>query len=243
MLRADGLNAGYGRMTVLRDIDLTVRPGEVTLLLGPNGAGKSTLLRALSGLSPAQAGRITVDDADATGWGPERTARSGVRHVMEGHRIFPELSVEDNIRFGQINLPRRRRRSEKQVFAEAFEVFPVLGERSKLLARSLSGGQQQMLALVQAWAGQPRYLMCDEPSLGLALSLVPDILGFLRRRAEEGMGVLLVEQLIDQPLAHADQVVVLRRGEVRLSGTVAEVGGKEGVVAEMLSGVGSTAVG
>ncbi|MCZ4497551.1 MAG: transporter ATP-binding protein [Marmoricola sp.] len=243
MLQVEQLDAGYDRMTVLRKIDLQVKPGEVTLLLGPNGAGKTTLLRAMSGLVNPQGGQITMDGQRIDRWGPERTARQGLRHVMEGHRIFPEITVEDNVRLGQVGLPRSRRRSEREVFDEAFGVFPVLGEKRDLLARSLSGGQQQMLALVQAWAGQPRYLLCDEPSLGLALSLVPDILEFLRRRAAEGTGVLLVEQLIDQPLAYADRVVLIRQGEVRLSGHVSQVGDARSLAQQMLGGVGAGVAG
>lgn len=240
MLQVEGLYAGYDRMTVLRDISLEVPAGEITLLLGPNGAGKTTLLRALSGLVTPQSGDIRADGTSIAQWSTERIARHGVRHVMEGHRIFPEITVEDNIRLGQIGLARSKRRSEREIFDEAFEVFSVLGEKRRLLARSLSGGQQQMLALVQACMGRPNYLMCDEPSMGLALALVPDILGFLKRRASEGMGVLLVEQLIDQPLAFADRVVLIRQGEVRLSGTVAEVGDSRALAQHMLGDVFAT---
>lgn len=222
MLKAERLTTGYGRMTVIRDLDLTVNPGEVMLILGPNGAGKSTLLSAISGLIPVQGGRVSVEGEDITAWKAERVSRRGVRHVMEGHRIFPELTVEDNIRLGQISLPRSRRRPENEIFVESFAVFPVLGEKRKLEARNLSGGQQQMLALVQAWVSQPKFLLCDEPSLGLAMSLIPEILQFLRARADEGMGVVLVEQLVDQPLVVADQVVVLRQGEILASGAASE---------------------
>lgn len=222
MLKAERLTTGYGRMTVIRDLDLTVNPGEVMLILGPNGAGKSTLLSAISGLIPVQGGRVSVEGEDITAWKAERVSRRGVRHVMEGHRIFPELTVEDNIRLGQISLPRSRHRPENEIFEESFAVFPVLGEKRKLEARNLSGGQQQMLALVQAWVSQPKFLLCDEPSLGLAMSLIPEILQFLRARADEGMGVVLVEQLVDQPLVVADQVVVLRQGEILASGAASE---------------------
>lgn len=237
MLQAKGLFAGYDRMTVLRDIDIDVVAGQITLLLGPNGAGKSTLLRSLSGQVGLQSGDIRVDGKSIAGWSTERIARHGVRHVMEGHRIFPEITIEDNIRLGQIGLGRSQRRPEREIVDEAFDVFPILGEKRRLLAQSLSGGQQQMLALVQACAGRPRYLLCDEPSLGLALALVPDILAFLKRRAVEGLGVLLVEQLIDQPLAFADRVVLLRQGEVRLAGPVAEVGDAQALAQQMLGDV------
>lgn len=234
MLQVEGLYAGYDRMTVLRNVSLEVPAGEITLLLGPNGAGKTTLLRALSGLVTPQSGDIRADGTDIAKWSTERIARRGIRHVMEGHRIFPEITIEDNIRVGQIGLSRSKRRSEREILNEAFEVFPVLGEKRRLLARSLSGGQQQMLALVQACVARPKYLMCDEPSMGLALALVPDILGFLKRRALEGMGVLLVEQLIDQPLAFADRVVMLRQGEVRFSKSVTDAGDSQSLAQQML---------
>ena len=233
-MKVENLSSGYGRMTVLRDVTLEVPEGQLTLLLGPNGAGKTTLLRTISGLISPQSGQIGVDGRSLAGLGPERTARLGVRHVMEGHRIFPELSVEDNIRLGQAGTPRRSRRAEREIFDEAFDVFPVLGEKRHLGARNLSGGQQQMLALVQAWVSRPKYMLCDEPSLGLALALVPDILGFLRRRAAEGMGVLLVEQLIDQPLRFADRVVVIRQGEVKFDEDASQVEGPPQLASLML---------
>jgi len=239
MLKAENITAGYGRMTVLRNLDLVVNPGEVMLILGPNGAGKSTLLSAMSGLIPLQGGSITVEEDDISSWKAEKISRRGVRHVMEGHRIFPELTVEDNIRLGQISLPSSKRRPEKEIYDESFSVFPVLGEKRKLEARNLSGGQQQMLALVQAWVSQPKYLLCDEPSLGLAMSLIPEILQFLRARANEGMGVVLVEQLIDQPLVVADRVVVLRQGEVLASGVVDDFADRDALAAMMLGNSGA----
>lgn len=234
MLKAEALSAGYGRMTVLRDLDLTVEPGEVVVILGPNGAGKSTLMRALSGLLPLQSGNLSVGGDDVSSWGAERISRRGVRHVMEGHRVFPELTVEDNLRLGQVALPRAKRRPESTIYDEAFSVFPVLGEKRHLAARDLSGGQQQMLALVQAWVSQPEFLLCDEPSLGLAMSLIPDILQFLRARADDGLGVVLVEQLIDQPLVVADRVVVLRQGEILTQGPASDFHDRDRLAALML---------
>lgn len=239
MLRAEGLRAGYGKMTVLRDIELEVPSGQLTVVLGPNGAGKTTLLGAMSGLLAPQSGRVSIAGEDVTGWGPERLARHGLRHVMEGHRIFPEISVEDNIRLGQVGVRRAQRRSERDIFDEAFDVFPVLNQKRDLMARSLSGGQQQMLALVQAWVARPSYMLCDEPSLGLALSLVPEILSFLKRRTDEGTGVLLVEQLIDQPLAFADRIVVLRQGEVHLDQSAKQVESAAHIAEIMLGGASS----
>lgn len=214
MINLNNVSAGYDRMIVNRNINLAIEPGKILLVLGPNGAGKTTLLRALSGMIPATDGEITLDGTPFGKRKSEQLARNGIRHVLEGHRVFPEISVEENIRLGQAPVPRSKRLKSEELLERAFSVFPILGEKRKLLARSLSGGQQQMLALVQAWSGQPRFLLCDEPSLGLAQSLIPDILSFLKDRAAEGMGVVLVEQLIDQPLTVADQVIMIKQGEI-----------------------------
>lgn len=219
MLKVEHGSAGYGRMTVLRDIDLEFPAGSITLVLGPNGAGKTTLLRMLSRMIRLQSGSLVLDGVSIASETTEQVSRKGIRHVLEGHRIFPGLTVEDNIRLGQIGLPRSRRLTTDDVCDRAYEVFPILGDKRRDLARSLSGGQQQMLALVQAWSSQPKFLLCDEPSLGVAQSLVPDILEFLKGRAAEGMGVVLVEQLIDQPLAYSDSLVVIKQGRVVAQGS------------------------
>jgi branched-chain amino acid transport system ATP-binding protein len=222
MLRVDQLSAGYGRMTAVREISLAVRPGEMLLIIGPNGAGKSTLLSSISGLLRPQDGSVTFAGDDITSWSVERTARAGLRHIMEGHRVFPELTVEENLRLGQLALAPKRRRAEAEVFDAAFEVFPVLGQKRREPARSLSGGQQQMLALVQAVVSEPQAILCDEPSLGMARALVPGILTYLRGVADSGVAVVLVEQLVELPLQFVDQVVVLRQGEIRAQGRADE---------------------
>lgn len=234
MLTVNGLSSGYGSLPVIRDLDFSVEPGEIVLVLGPNGAGKSTFLKTLAGFLPPRSGSITLDDQSLVGRKPESIARSGVRLVLEGHRIFPELSIEDNIRLGQLALPRNRRLPIGEVLDRSFDVFPVLGQKRKDMAQSLSGGQQQMLSLVQAWTAQPKVLLCDEPSLGLAQALVPEILAFLKARASEGMGVVLVEQLIDHPLAVADRVVMLRQGSVLAEGPAAQFADREHVARLML---------
>jgi branched-chain amino acid transport system ATP-binding protein len=236
MLQVEDLSAGYGRMTVLRDVSFGIEPGSLVLLLGSNGAGKTTLLSTIAGLIRPQAGSVQADGTTVSGWAPERVSRRGVRLVMQGHRVFPETSVEDNIRLGQISLPRGRRRPEREIFEEAFDVFSILGQKRSQPARDLSGGQQQMLALVQAWVARPKFMLCDEPSMGLALSLVPDILTFLKRRTDEGMGVLLVEQAIDQPLRFADRVMVMRQGEIRFDEDIANVTGVSQITEQMLGG-------
>lgn len=217
MLTVDQLSSGYGNLPVIRDLNFVAKAGEITLVLGPNGAGKTTLLKTICGFIKHRSGSVRLDQINLGGLKPEQIARQGARLVLEGHRVFPELSVEDNIRLGQVALSRSERRPDQELFERAYEVFPILGEKRKLHASGLSGGQQQMLALVQAWSARPKVLLCDEPSLGLAQSLIPDILRFLRSLADEdGMAVVLVEQLVQQPLAVADRVVFLRQGTVLL---------------------------
>ena len=221
MLEVSGLHAGYGRVPVLHGIDLAVRPGEIVLVLGPNGAGKSTLLRSICGFIKPTQGSVRLDGDDVTGLAPEEITRRGMRLVLDGHRVFPELSVRDNIRLGAAF--RGGRPDFEQIAAPALEMFPILREKLLAPARDLSGGQQQMLALAQAFAAQPKVLLCDEPSLGIAQALIPPILEFLRRWAERGTAVVIVEQQIDSALAVADRALILERGEIRLSGTAEDL--------------------
>lgn len=221
MLRIEALHAGYGRVPVLHGIDLSVAAGEIVLVLGPNGAGKSTLLRTVCGFIKPTRGRIHLDGRDIAGLAPEEITRRGMRLVLDGHRVFPELSVRDNIRLGAAF--RGGQPDFEAIAGPALEMFPILREKLLAPARDLSGGQQQMLALAQAFAAQPRVLLCDEPSLGIAQALIPQILGFLRRWAALGTAIVIVEQQIDSALAVADRAVVMERGEVRLSGTAAEL--------------------
>ena len=219
MPEVSGLHAGYGRVPVLHGIDLAVRPGEI--VLGPNGAGKSTLLRSICGFIKPTQGSVRLDGDDVTGLAPEEITRRGMRLVLDGHRVFPELSVRDNIRLGAAF--RGGRPDFEQIAAPALEMFPILREKLLAPARDLSGGQQQMLALAQAFAAQPKVLLCDEPSLGIAQALIPPILEFLRRWAERGTAVVIVEQQIDSALAVADRALILERGEIRLSGTAEDL--------------------
>ena len=221
MLEISGLHAGYGRVPVLRGIDLSVAPGEIVLVLGPNGAGKSTLLRSIGGFIKPTAGTVRLDGKDVTGLAPEEITRRGLRLVLDGHRVFPELSVRDNIRLGAAF--RGGRPDFEAMAGPALEMFPILRQKLHDPARDLSGGQQQMLALAQAFVAQPRVLLCDEPSLGIAQMLIPPILNFLKRWAALGTAVVIVEQQIDSALAVADRAVIMERGEIRLAGTAAEL--------------------
>ena len=221
MLEINNLHAGYGRVAVLRGISLTVAPGEVVLILGPNGAGKSTLLRCAGGFIRPTAGQVKLDGTDVTGLLPEVITRRGMRLVLDGHRTFPELSVRDNIRLG--GAFRGGRQDFETMAAPALEMFPILRQKLHAPARDLSGGQQQMLALAQAFVAQPKVLLCDEPSLGIAQALIPPILNFLRLWAASGTAVVIVEQQIDSALAVADRAVIMERGEIRLTGTAEEL--------------------
>lgn len=221
MLQIEGLRSGYGRVPVLHGIDLSVAAGEIMLVLGANGAGKSTLLRTVAGFIRPTSGRITFDGAEIGGLRPEERARRGLRLVLDGHRVFPNLSVADNIRIGAAW--RGGHPDFEGMAGPALEMFPILREKLREPARNLSGGQQQMVVLAQAFAARPKLLLCDEPSLGLAQALMPQILAFLRQWARSGTGVLIVEQQIGATLAAADRAVVIERGAVRLAGTAASL--------------------
>lgn len=218
LLTINGLAAGYGKIGVLRDIDLAVRTGEVVALLGPNGAGKSTLLKAISGLLPRQ-GSVRFAGRDMSGAGPRDTVRAGLVHVVEGHRVFTQLSVIDNVMLAGYGLPREERAVQVE---EALAFFPDIAAKRHDRAGTLSGGQQQMLAVAQGLVRRPRLLMLDEPSAGLSPVLVDRVLAAVARLREAGTAVLLVEQLIEKALASADRVYALARGSIVLEASTGE---------------------
>jgi branched-chain amino acid transport system ATP-binding protein len=218
LLRISGLTTGYGKIGVLRGIDLTIGASEVVALLGPNGAGKTTLLRALSGLLPWSGG-VQFDGRDLSGAGPRETAKAGLVHVVEGHRVFTQQSVFDNLLLAAYDLPRGERAARVE---EALGYFPEIAEKRHERAVSLSGGQQQMLAVAQGLVRRPRLLMLDEPSAGLSPVLVDRVFVVVRRLRETGTAVLLVEQLIEKALALADRVYALRRGAIVLEAKTSE---------------------
>lgn len=221
MLEVSHLHSGYGNLPVLRDVNLSLRAGEILLVVGENGAGKSTLLRTIGGFIRPDEGSIRLDGKDIGGMAPEDIARLGLRLVLDGHRVFPEISVWDNLRLGAV--VRRDSKSFQSAVDEVFAVFPILKERLKQPARDLSGGQQQMLALGQAFVAQPRVLLSDEPSLGLAQALLPPILAFMRRWAASGTAIIIVEQHIDIALPVADRALVVERGAVKLQCAAADL--------------------
>jgi branched-chain amino acid transport system ATP-binding protein len=221
LLDVKALHAGYGKVRVLHGIDLAVAPGEVLALLGPNGAGKTTLLRAVSGLLDVESGGVRFGGADITGAGPRRAVAAGMAHVIEGHRVFTQLPVFDNLLLAAYHLPKALRQERAE---EAIAWFPEIAAKRHENAGALSGGQQQMLAVAQGLVTHPKLLMLDEPSAGLSPVLVDRVLAAVTRLKEGGTAVILVEQLIDKALAVADRVVAMVRGRLVLDAPAQEAG-------------------
>jgi branched-chain amino acid transport system ATP-binding protein len=220
LLKVTGLSSGYGKIVVLHDIDLTVGPGEVVALLGPNGAGKTTLLRAVSGLLP-WSGSVRFASRDLFGSSARGTVQSGLVHVIEGHRVFTQLAVKDNLLLAAYDLPRGERAARVE---EVLELFPEIAAKRHERAAALSGGQQQVLAVAQGLVRRPRLLMLDEPSAGLSPVLLDRVLMVVQRLREAGTAVLLVEQMIEKTLALADRVYALARGSIVLEAQTSEPG-------------------
>ncbi|NKE69082.1 ABC transporter ATP-binding protein [Ramlibacter sp. RBP-2] len=224
LLQVQGLRAGYGAVEVLRGIDLRVGDGEAVALLGSNGAGKSTLNNVVSGLVRAWSGRIAFDGADLTRAHYRDVVRAGLIQVPEGRRIFPNLTVRENLELGAYARGRERR---GQNLERALELFPRLRERAAQLAGTLSGGEQQMLAIGRGLMAEPRLLILDEPSLGLSPILVEELFALIRSLRDGGLAVLLVEQNVGQSLEVADRAYVLENGAVRFSGLPSELLGSD----------------
>jgi len=215
MLDIIALHAGYGAMKVLHGISLTVATGEIVALLGSNGAGKSTLNNNISGLYKPTSGQITFDDEDLTGMRSENVVDRGVIQVPEGRRIFPNMSILENLELGSY---RRGRPNRARNLARVVSVFPKLEERLSQFAGTLSGGEQQMLAIGRAMMAEPKLLILDEPSLGLSPLLVEEMFGLIKQLNKEGLSIFLVEQNVMQSLEIADRAYVIENGEVVLSG-------------------------
>ncbi len=213
LLEARGIVSGYGKIVVLHGVDLTIRRGEVVTLLGANGAGKTTLLCTLCGLLPLGGGSIRFAGRDLGGADPRAAVRAGMSHVIEGHRVFAQLPIADNLLLAAYDVPRGERRARVE---EALALFPELAAKRHARAGTLSGGQQQMLAVAQGLVRRPALLLLDEPSAGLSPVLVDRVLAVLRRLREAGVAVLLVEQLVEKALGVADRVYALARGRVVL---------------------------
>jgi len=220
MLEIRGLEAGYGPATVLRGLDLDVPAGRIVAVLGANGAGKTTLNMTISGLVRPRAGRITFEGRRIDGLAPPMIAAAGLVHVPEGRKIFPNLTVRENLDLGAY---RRARANRARNMERVFATFPRLRERARQLAGTLSGGEQQMLAIGRGLMAEPRLLILDEPSLGLSPLLVEEMFALIRRLHREGLAIMLVEQNVAQSLEIADEAHVLENGAFALGGTAAAV--------------------
>ncbi len=220
MLEIRGLEAGYGPTTVLRGVDLSVPAGRLVAVLGANGAGKTTLNMTISGLVKPRAGSITFEGRRIDGLAPPAIAEAGLVHVPEGRKIFPNLSVRENLDLGAY---RRARGNKARNLERVFATFPRLKERVRQMAGTLSGGEQQMLAIGRGMMAEPRLLILDEPSLGLSPRLTEELFDLIATLHRDGLSILLVEQNVAQSLEVADDAHVLENGAFALSGTAAEV--------------------
>ena len=221
LLDIHDLRAGYGETEVLRGVDLVVEPGEIVAVLGSNGVGKSTLNRTISGILRARSGSIRFGGAAIEREKPQAIVKRGLIHVPEGRRIFPNLSVRENLDLGSYaRAAKNRARNRKRVF----EIFPRLAERRGQLAGTLSGGEQQMLAIGRGLMAEPELIILDEPSLGLSPLLVEELFALIARINAEGVSVLLVEQNVVQSLDVADRAYILAEGHFVMSGTAADIG-------------------
>ena len=223
MLSLAAISAGYGSFQVLFDVSLEVPQGQAVGVIGPNGAGKTTLMRVISGLVQRYTGAMNLDGRSIGGLPAHRMVEQGIAHVPENRRLFPRLTVEDNLRIGAY-LPRARRQCAGQL-DRVYKLFPRLKDRRAQLAGTLSGGEQQMCAIGRALMSDPKLLLMDEPSAGLAPLVVAQVFDLVRRIRAEGLTVLIVEQNVQQVLDVVDRAYLLEVGRIKLAGTSAELKG------------------
>ena len=221
MLELHGITAGYGAFTALWDVSLRVEPGEAVAVVGPNGAGKTTLMRVISGLLPTRAGRLIFEGAELAGQKAFEVVAHGIAHVPEGRRIFPALTVAENLRMGAFL--RSARAHYRESLERVYTLFPVLAERQAQRAGSLSGGEQQMLAVGRALMSKPKLILLDEPSMGLAPVMVLRLFDLIRRVREEGYTILVVEQNVRQVLKIVDRAYLLEVGRIKMEGRASEL--------------------
>lgn len=231
MLKVDSVHASYSGIRALKGVSLKVEDGEMVALIGPNGAGKSTLLNCISGVVPLSEGAIALSGQPITGMPPWNVARQGLQQVPEGRQVWPEMTVLENLRLGATAL---RGRPASYTLERIFELFPILSERQRQLAGSLSGGQQQMLAIGRALMGSPRLLLLDEPSLGLAPLVVKQVFDALTALNREGLTILLVEQNSTLALGSTHRAYVIEQGKIVHEGFSSELKDDPQVVAHYL---------
>ena len=221
MLEVKNLNASYGMIPVLHDVSFKVEAGEIVTLLGSNGAGKSTILNTIQGIMKPSSGEIYFQDRSISGWAPHRVVEAGVIHIPEGHRIFPYLTVKENLLLGAY--PGDSWKKRKEALAWVVEFFPILGERSNQQSRLLSGGEQQMLCVARGLMSRPRFIMVDEPSIGLAPVVVDALFESLGKLRQSGITILLPEQNALRALQLADRGYVIQHGRVVIEGDSADL--------------------
>jgi branched-chain amino acid transport system ATP-binding protein len=221
LLQVEGLTAGYGRGDVLRELSIEVPERTTVSIIGPNGAGKTTLIRCISGVLRPTAGRIALDGDDIAGMRPVELVRRGIMQVPQGRHLFGELTVEENLRLGGHSV--RRRIDVQRRIEELADIFPIVRERRDQLAQTLSGGQQQMVAIARGLVSEPRLLLLDEPSVGLAPTIIDDVGALVAQIKAAGCTVLLSEQNVPLALSLADHVHVIANGAVVAHGTPAEI--------------------
>ncbi|MGB9665840.1 MAG: ABC transporter ATP-binding protein [Candidatus Cryosericum sp.] len=224
MLRVDKIVSGYGPIDVLNHVSIGLDEGEIVAVLGANGAGKTTLLRTITGLIHVRKGSVTFGDELLNGLTPAEIVRKGIAHVPEGRHIFPDLSVEQNLLLGAYSMPRAGQKSRLEAM---YAMFGILAERRTQAGGTLSGGEQQMLALARGLMSNPRLILLDEPSLGLAPKIISSVFETLAQLRSSGVSILLVEQNAKRSLELADRAYILVTGQVALEGTAQELSGNE----------------
>jgi len=217
LLQVANLELYYGDAQALAGVSLHIDAGEIVAIVGANGAGKSSLIRAIHGIEKPARGKVVFDGTDITGWSSHRVCAAGIGHVAEGRQVFPNLSVLENLEMGAT--PRHARSAEKNSLEHVYALFPRLAERRGQAAGTLSGGEQQMLAIGRCLMGQPRLVMFDEPSLGLSPAIVQEMFRVIRRLNDEGLTILLVEQNVTASLKIAHRAYVLETGRIELEGS------------------------
>jgi branched-chain amino acid transport system ATP-binding protein len=221
VLELQGVSAGYGSFQALFDVSLSVQPGEAVAVVGPNGAGKTTLMCVISGLVPARSGTVKMQGRDLSTVAPHRIIAEGIAHVPENRRLFPRMTVEENLKMGAFMRAAREDYSDRMEWV--FNLFPRLKERRSQIAGTLSGGEQQMCAIGRALMSKPKLLLMDEPSAGLAPVVVLQVFDLVRRIREEGFTVLIVEQNVQQVLKLVDRAYLLEVGAIKMSGHANEL--------------------